>query len=61
VIDAQATDDRGASAVEYGILIAAIAGMIVAIVFLLDGFVHSDYQKTCDEIAKQSGSPTCAP
>ena len=30
-------DERGASAVEYGLLVAGIAAVIVAIVFLLGG------------------------
>jgi pilus assembly protein Flp/PilA len=35
-----AMDDRGASAVEYGLLVAGIAAVIVAAVFLLGGNVN---------------------
>ena len=32
-------DERGASAVEYGLLVAGIAALIVAVVFLFGGFI----------------------
>ena len=38
--------DEGASAVEYGLLVAAIAAIIVAVVFLLGGKVSSAFNKT---------------
>lgn len=38
--------DNGASAVEYGLLVAAIAAIIIAIVFLLGGRVKSTFSKT---------------
>ncbi len=34
-------DEKGASAVEYGLLVAAIAALIVVIVFALGGIVMS--------------------
>jgi pilus assembly protein Flp/PilA len=43
-------DDKGASAVEYGLLIAAIAAVIVVIVFALGSVVKSKFQKTCNEV-----------
>ena len=53
------TDD-GASAVEYGLLVAGIAALIVAIVFLLGGTIKSAFSKTCGAIsAKGSASATC--
>ena len=39
--------DEGASAVEYGLLVAAIAAIIVAVVFLLGNRVNSAFSKTC--------------
>jgi pilus assembly protein Flp/PilA len=45
------TTDRGASAVEYGLLVAAIAAVIVGIVFGLGGIVNSEFQRTSDCIA----------
>jgi len=47
--------DEGASAVEYGLLVAAIAALIVGVVFLLGGKVSSAFADTCSGI----GSGTC--
>ena len=43
--------DEGASAVEYGLLVAAIAAIIVAIVFILGSKVSStfDHTQSCIE------------
>jgi len=43
-------DERGASAVEYGLLIAGIAALIVAIVFIFGGVISGVFQKTCDSV-----------
>ena len=40
-------DDTGASAVEYGLLIAAIAAVIVVVVFALGSIVRSKFHNTC--------------
>jgi pilus assembly protein Flp/PilA len=47
---AQVRKDDGASAVEYGLLVAAIAALIVIIVFALGGLVKSIFQDTCTKI-----------
>ena len=39
--------DRGASAVEYGLMVAAIAAVIVGIVFGLGRLVGDQFDKTC--------------
>ena len=39
-------DERGASAVEYGLLVAGIAAVIVAIVFLLGGTLRGVFSST---------------
>ena len=39
-------DERGASAVEYGLLVAGIAAVIVAIVFLLGGTLSGVFNDT---------------
>ncbi len=44
-------DERGASAVEYGLLVAGIAAVIVAVVFLLGGTLQSVFTKTNDSIS----------
>jgi pilus assembly protein Flp/PilA len=47
---AQVRKDDGASAVEYGLLVAAIAALIVIIVFALGGLVRGIFKNTCDQI-----------
>ena len=44
-------DEDGASAVEYGLLVAGIAALIVAIVFIFGGMIKDVFQGTCDKIA----------
>jgi pilus assembly protein Flp/PilA len=43
-------DEDGASAVEYGLLVAAIAALIVVVVFALGGIVKDVFKNTCDDI-----------
>jgi pilus assembly protein Flp/PilA len=54
-------DERGASAVEYGLLVAGIAALIVAVVFLFGGFIKGIFTNTCTSVnAKMaSASSTC--
>ncbi len=47
-------DERGASAVEYGLLIAGIAALIVLVVFAFGGLISDVFQGTCDTIDSQS-------
>jgi pilus assembly protein Flp/PilA len=50
----QRDQEDGASAVEYGLLVTAIAGVIVLLVFTLGKFVLNDmFQKTCTSIQDQ--------
>jgi pilus assembly protein Flp/PilA len=49
--------EKGASAVEYGLMVAAIAAVIVGTVFALGGFVKQTFDETCSALA--SGHPTC--
>jgi pilus assembly protein Flp/PilA len=53
--------DRGASAVEYGLMIAAIAAVILAIVFSLGGVTQVIFTDTCDTIAARVNGGDCAP
>jgi pilus assembly protein Flp/PilA len=53
------TED-GASAVEYGLLIAGIAALIVLIVFAFGGMVTDVFKHTCDTVgAKAAPTSTC--
>ena len=54
-------NDRGASAVEYGLLVAGIAAVIVAVVFLLGGKIQNAFNDTCTSIAShQTAGGTCS-
>jgi pilus assembly protein Flp/PilA len=51
-------EEKGASAVEYGLLVAAIAALIVIIVFLLGNVVKDVFTKTCDTISSSAATTT---
>jgi pilus assembly protein Flp/PilA len=44
-------NDDGATAVEYGLLVAAIAAVIVLVVFVLGKYVRSAFKDTCSSIS----------
>jgi pilus assembly protein Flp/PilA len=49
-------DERGASAVEYGLLVAGIAAVILTAVFAFGQGVFSGlFQETCDSISQNMG------
>jgi pilus assembly protein Flp/PilA len=50
--------DRGASAVEYGLLVAAIAAVIVAVVFALGGLINGAFRQTCTAVQGSPGATT---
>ena len=53
-------NDEGASAVEYGLLVAAIAAIIVLIVFAIGKFVQGGFKTTCDGLKTNSSvAATC--
>lgn len=49
-----ATNQRGASAVEYGLLIAGIAALIVVVVFAFGGKLKGIFTTTCTKVASSS-------
>jgi pilus assembly protein Flp/PilA len=51
--------DEGASAVEYGLLVAAIAAVVVAIVFTLGGKVKAAFSTTCSAISSGQQAGSC--
>ena len=53
------TKDRGASAVEYGLLVAAIAALIVIVVFGLGKVVSNVFSKTSSCISDGSTATSC--
>jgi pilus assembly protein Flp/PilA len=51
-------DERGASAVEYGLLIALIAAVIVTATFMFGGMVRAQFTHTCDRYQEPTGGST---
>jgi pilus assembly protein Flp/PilA len=50
-------DERGASAVEYGLLIAGIAALIIVAVFAFGGAVLTTlFQSTCNTVGSSTGN-----
>ena len=54
-------DEDGASAVEYGLLVAGIAALIVLIVFAFGGVIKDVFNDTCDTIQTAGGADGDAP
>jgi pilus assembly protein Flp/PilA len=50
--------DEGASAVEYGLLVALIAVVIAATIAFLGGALNTKFQESCDAVA--NGDAPCA-
>ena len=48
-------DERGASAVEYGLLITGIAALIVVVVFAFGGVIRDIFTTTCNSVGQSSG------
>ena len=56
----ESNDENGASAVEYGLLVAGIAAIIITVVFLFGGAVTDMFNNTCDSVgAGSNGSMYC--
>lgn len=58
---ARCTEDRGASAVEYGLLVAAIAAVIVGVVFGLGNLVADKFSQTSNCITSGADAPGPCP
>jgi pilus assembly protein Flp/PilA len=53
-------DDTGASAAEYGLLIAGIAALLVVVLFALGGTVSRLFDRSCESVrAKAAPTETC--
>ncbi len=51
-------DERGASAIEYGLLVALMAVVIIVSVNALQVVLTSEYRSTCEDVGRSS-SGTC--
>lgn len=49
-------NERGASAVEYGLLIGGIAAVVIVLVFALGGQIGGIFDKTCTDIDTNSSA-----
>ena len=61
LVDTKGDDDKGASAVEYGLLVAAIAAIIILVVFALGTFVKGAFKDTCDAFATSNAVNSYGP
>jgi pilus assembly protein Flp/PilA len=52
-------DERGASAVEYGLLIAGIAALIVLVVFAFGGVLKGIFTDTCSKVSVSATNKSC--
>ncbi|MCI0686422.1 MAG: Flp family type IVb pilin [Sporichthyaceae bacterium] len=52
--------EDGASAVEYGLLVAAIAAIVIALVFAIGQFVQQGFEDTCTALEAEAAVGTAA-
>jgi pilus assembly protein Flp/PilA len=52
-------DERGASAVEYGLLITGIAALIAIVVFAFGGVLNNIFHDTCSSVGSRASAGTC--
>jgi len=55
----QRAKEQGASAVEYGLMIAAIAAVIVGVVFGIGQMVETSFRDTCTKMAGELTPGDC--
>ena len=53
-------DEEGASVVEYGLLVVAVAAVLVAVLAALGGVVRDTFQKHSDCFSSQLNSKPCS-
>ena len=52
-------DERGATAVEYGLLITGIAAVIAVVVFAFGGVVKNIFNNTCNSLGASASAGSC--
>jgi Flp pilus assembly pilin Flp len=52
---------RGASTVEYSLLLAAIATVVALVAFAFGNYLHSALRTGCDRSSGQTASSSCQP
>jgi len=53
-------EEEGASAVEYGILVAAIAAVIIIVTLIIGAQVENAFNRVCKALGAISGGLACA-
>jgi pilus assembly protein Flp/PilA len=61
IADMKRGEDEGASAVEYGLLVAAIAAIIILVVFALGTFVKGAFKDTCTAFSQSNAVNATGP
>jgi len=51
--------ERGASAVEYALLITGIAALIVIVVYAFGGVLNTVFDSTCDKVGTSASAGSC--
>jgi pilus assembly protein Flp/PilA len=59
-VDAARRRDRGATAVEYALIIAGVAAVLAVVVFALEDVLTGLFQETCEEIVDGTAATGCA-
>jgi pilus assembly protein Flp/PilA len=52
-------DERGATAVEYGLLITGIAAVLAIMVFAFGGMLSNIFKKTCTSLGASASAGSC--
>jgi pilus assembly protein Flp/PilA len=52
-------EERGASAVEYALLIAGIAAVIVLVVYAFGHVLNTVFDSTCDKVGASASAGSC--
>jgi pilus assembly protein Flp/PilA len=60
MLAARTKSERGASAVEYGLLIAGIAALIVVIVFAFGDNLKGVFEDTCKSVSGGAAGPAAS-
>ena len=53
-------EEEGATAVEYGILVAAIAAVIVVVTVIVGSQIENAFNRICHAIAGANGAQACS-
>jgi len=52
-------DEQGASATEYGLLVAGIAAVVLGAVLAFGGFVDDVFEDSCDDLSTRASQTSC--